>query len=114
MLQLTLVKLRDLLREPEALFWVFAFPVLLSIALGIAFRTSDPPPVVVGVEHGPGSEAVVQTLQSAGGFRPIALDPEEARRRLRSGTVEIVVLPGAPGEAATYWFDPTRPDSRLA
>jgi ABC-2 type transport system permease protein len=111
LLQLTLVKLRDLLREPEALFWVFAFPVLLSIALGIAFRNSAPPPVVVGVEEGPGAAEVVRALEQAGGFRPVAFSPEEARRQLRSGRLDIVVLPGIP---ATYWFDPTRPDSRLA
>ena len=38
LVQLTLVRLREFLREPEALFWVFIFPVLLAAGLGIAFR----------------------------------------------------------------------------
>ena len=41
--QLSLSKVRGILREPEAIFWVVVFPVLLSVALGIAFRASGPP-----------------------------------------------------------------------
>ena len=35
LLQLTLWRLRELWREPEAIFGVFAFPILLALALGI-------------------------------------------------------------------------------
>src|SRR5262245_54018644 len=49
LVELTLARFREFLREPEALFWVFAFPVILTLALGIAFRAQEPPPVVVGV-----------------------------------------------------------------
>src|SRR5882762_3044795 len=38
LVQLTLVRFREFMREPEALFWVFAFPILLAAGLGIAFR----------------------------------------------------------------------------
>src|SRR5713226_8905315 len=38
LVQLTLVRFREFVREPEALFWVFAFPILLAAGLGIAFR----------------------------------------------------------------------------
>src|ERR1039458_515172 len=38
LVQLTLVRFREFLREPEALFWVFIFPILLAAGLGIAFR----------------------------------------------------------------------------
>ena len=52
MMQLTLAKLRDLVREPEALFWVFVFPLLLALALGIAFRNQGPEVLPVGVQQG--------------------------------------------------------------
>ena len=38
LVQLTLVRFLEFIREPEALFWVFVFPILLAAGLGIAFR----------------------------------------------------------------------------
>src|SRR4030095_696703 len=52
--QLTWTRMLAFLREPEAIFWVFAFPILLALALGIAFRTPGPQRAQVGVEGGPG------------------------------------------------------------
>ena len=49
LIELTVARFREFLREPEAVFWVFAFPVLLSCALGVAFRNQGPPDVLVGV-----------------------------------------------------------------
>ncbi len=40
--QLTLVRFREFLREPEALFWVFGFPLLLAAGLGSRFATRRP------------------------------------------------------------------------
>ena len=42
LLELTRARLLEFVREPEALFWVFAFPVLLALALGLAFRGKEP------------------------------------------------------------------------
>jgi ABC-type multidrug transport system permease subunit len=109
--QLTLVKLRDLVREPEALFWVFAFPVLLALALGIAFRTGTPQPIPIGVQADEGAEWVQQALDEADGIVPELLEEEEARQHLRAGKVALVVVPGDPW---VFWFDPTRPESGLA
>ena len=43
--QLTLVRVREFIREPEALFWTLLFPILLAGGLGVAFR--DRPPEVL-------------------------------------------------------------------
>jgi len=109
--QLSLTKARELYREPEALFWVFVFPVLLALALGIAFRSSGPEEISIGVQRGAGAEAIERALEKAEGFRPAVLDPDEARQRLRTGRVAMVVIPGEP---LTYWYDPTRPESDSA
>ena len=49
LVQLTRVRYREFFREPEAVFWVFIFPVLLAAGLGIAFRNRAPERTVVGI-----------------------------------------------------------------
>jgi ABC-type multidrug transport system permease subunit len=109
--QLTLARIRGFFREPSAVFWTFAFPVLLTIALGIAFRSRPPEPVRSAVEAGPGAEAVRAALSPARDVTAEVLEPASAQAALRTGRVSIVVVPGAP---PTYRYDPTRPESRLA
>jgi len=111
MVQLTLLKLRGLLREREALFWVFIFPLLMALALGIAFRGGGPDPLAVGVQQGERAEWMLAALQASDDLEPRLLGEEEARQQLRTGKVALVVVPGEPW---LYWFDPTRPDSRAA
>jgi ABC-2 type transport system permease protein len=121
--ELTLSRMREFLREPEAVFWVFAFPVLMALALGVAFRSQKPQEVVAGVvmteagtnhaaagEKDMSAQQLVQALQKAGGIRVRELTPGEVDVALRNGLVSVVVFPGAP---PTYRFDPTRPESHV-
>ena len=62
LLELTRVRLTEYLREPEVIFWVFAFPVIMTIALGIAFRDRPTAAVPVGIVAGPGSEELERAL----------------------------------------------------
>ncbi len=109
--QLTLARVRGFFREPSAVFWTFAFPVLLTIALGIAFRSRPPDPVRTAVEAGPGAEPVRAALAAGRDVTAEVLPPAAAETALRTGRVSIVVVPGDP---PTYRHDPTRPESRLA
>src|SRR5689334_2987500 len=65
LVQLTLVRFREFLREPEAVFWVFIFPILLAAGLGIAFRNR---PVEVQhvaiVSSAPGAEALAGVIRA--------------------------------------------------
>jgi ABC-type multidrug transport system permease subunit len=111
LVELTRMRFREFTREPEALFWAFAFPVLMACALAVAFRTQAPQPIPIGVLAGEGEAALVATLRGDAGLAVKAIEPGEVDRVLRNGTVHLVVVPGAP---PTYRFDPARPETRLA
>jgi ABC-2 type transport system permease protein len=108
--ELTRARLREFLREPEAVFWVFAFPLLMALALGIAFRQERAQDVVVGVVRDAG-DSLATRLHGAKGLKVQVLDPAEADAALRRGQVAVIVVPGSP---ITYRFDPVRPESRTA
>jgi ABC transporter DrrB family efflux protein len=109
--QLSYTRALTFLREPEAVFWVFAFPILLALALGIAFRSTGPQPSVVGVEEGPGAAAIARALGRSPELRVELLPPAEAEAALRRGRVAVWVRAGDP---PTLVFDPSRPETRLA
>ncbi len=108
--QLTATRVRLFFREPAAVFWTFGFPLLLSLALGIAFRAKPPQPSVAAVVAGPGAEAAAAALVAAG-QRATVLPRDQARAALRTGRADLVVVAGSP---RTYELDPAREDSRLA
>jgi ABC-type multidrug transport system permease subunit len=119
--QLTLMRWRMFVREPAAVFWTYGFPVVLALALGIAFRNRPPEPVEVAVEASPGCEAWRDALATNSQVHLRWLGPEEARAALRAGKVSVVVgrLPSSSPSAKDlrpriYQFDPTRPESRMA
>jgi ABC-2 type transport system permease protein len=109
--QLTLMRFRMFFREPSAVFWTFGFPLVLSLVLGLAFRSRPADPVYAAVEQGPGAEVLVQRLTGRPDVHVELLDAQAARAALRSGKVALVIVPGPP---RTYRFDPVRPESRLA
>ncbi len=109
--QLTVSRFREQLRQPEVLFWVFAFPLLLAIALGLAFRNRPADVIHVAIVAGPGADSLAARLDAAGGFDVSVLSTPAANDRLRSGGAALVVEPGTP---IVYRFDPTRSESRLA
>jgi ABC-2 type transport system permease protein len=109
--QLTLMRWRIFAREPAAIFWTYCFPLLLALALGIAFRNRPPEPVEVAVQAGPGAEAWREALAKNPAVHVRWLEAREAHDALRIGKVSVVVVAGP---ARTYEFDPTRPESRMA
>ena len=46
---LLMARLLELKREPEVVFWVFVFPLLLALGLGIAFRNKPVDAVRVAI-----------------------------------------------------------------
>src|SRR5262245_49441523 len=113
--QLTVARLREFIREPEAVFWVFGFPILMTILLGIAFREKPADKIVVDVQEGTFSEAAVSILSAAGRFKVAACSGSVCRMRLRTNKTDLVVVSGEGSEEAfDYLYDPTRNESVLA
>jgi ABC-2 type transport system permease protein len=111
LVELTLARLREFVREPEALFWSFFFPIVMSVAMAIAFPSQGSQPVRVGVPPGAASETLRRTLSSDHGVVVHDVAADEELRQLREGDVHVVVRPGDP---PTYRFDPDREESRIA
>jgi len=113
--ELTATRVREFLREKEAVFWVFIFPVLMTFALGIAFRNTAPDKTFVAVEGDATNSsvsAVAAVLAHAPEISSSVLPPDEAALALRSGKVAIVIKPA--NDSYSLRFDPTRPESRTA
>lgn len=110
--ELTLARVREFWREPEAVFWTFFFPVVLAVALGLAFRNRGEEPVYVGVLAGAGADSIARVLERTPGVHARVLAADSAALALRRGDVALVLR--ADSGVYRFRFDPTRPESRIA
>jgi ABC-2 type transport system permease protein len=111
LIELALARLREFAREPEAIFWAFIFPILMSVTLAIAFPGGGTKPAIVGIEPGERAKAVRDALEHARGVTIREVTPADEARALREGEVHLLVVPTNP---PTYRFDPAREESRVA
>ncbi len=131
LLQLTLARIREFIREPEAVFWVFVFPVLLALALGIAFRNRPAEKIPVGVDARlPEAARIVEFLAGSADLEPVLLPGELISQEVRTGKIDLVVGPclqpsdkpvregsgpeGTGGVPFCYTYDSDRPGGRMA
>jgi len=111
LVELTKARIHELTREPEAVFWVFVFPILLAAMLGLAFRSRPPEALPVAVVAGPHAEARFAALGAGPDLKPVILSEAEARLALVQGRAVLVV---SGDDTPSYAYDPTQPDSRAA
>jgi ABC-2 type transport system permease protein len=112
MVQLTLVRFREFIREPEAVFWTFVFPILLAAGLGIAFRQRGPDKVQIGVVTSASASAtVVEWLRKDSTLVVKTYDDSAAALALRTGKVALLVLPGSAKDSVRYVYDRGRSDA---
>jgi ABC-2 type transport system permease protein len=111
LIELTTCRMKEFLREPEAVFWVFAFPMLLALALGFAFREKAPDKIPIGVVAGGAAAETVAALGRSPVLLPKAFPLAAGREALRTGRISLLIDPGPP---VVFRFDETRPDSRVA
>lgn len=111
--QLILCNIRGYLREPEAIFWTYGFPLLMIICLGVAFDTTSAPTILVDVVYGEGSDQIAPALGERAEFKVYVGSEKEVLQRLRRNKTSIVVR-RTPSGGLEYRFDPTNPDARIA
>src|SRR5271169_1645330 len=109
LVQLTIVRFLETLREPEALFWVFIFPILLAAGLGIAFRNRPAEVLKIGAV----TPQLAQSLRQEKLLDVTELPAAAAEEALRNGKVAMLAIPGPDGRVV-YRYDGTNPEGRTA
>jgi ABC transporter DrrB family efflux protein len=110
--QLVLARLREFYREPEVIFWVYGFPLLLAIGLGIAFSRKTVEKLKVDIAENPALSRSVQELLEANDFSVKIKPLEECAKRLETGSTALYLVQTPKGIA--YYYDESRPDSVAA
>ncbi len=111
-----MARMLELKREPEVVFWVFVFPLLLAAGLGIAFRNKPADASSVAIVAGPGAHEAQSLLQRSpehAAFKVEVQDDAGARKGFRLGKYDLVIEPDGAG-GLRYRYDPARPESVLA
>jgi len=113
---LLIAREKEMWREPEVIFWVFVFPILLALGLGIAFRNKPAEVHRVAIVAGKEATRALELLQASPQKRSVRAEvlPERAAfNQFRLGKYDLVVIP-QPGGGLEYRYDPARPESVLA
>jgi len=106
--QLTAVRFLLILREPEAIFWIFIFPILLAVGLGIAFRNRPADVLQVGAT----TPQLKQALAADKGLTAATMDEAAGTHALATGGILLLAIQRPDGVA--YKYDDTNPDARTA
>ncbi len=106
--QLTMVRFRLMLREPELIFWVFFFPILLAVGLGIAFRNRPADVLPVGAT----TAQLTHALAADKGLTAEKMDEADGTHALATGRILLLAIQRA--DAVAYKYDDTNPDARTA
>jgi ABC-2 type transport system permease protein len=115
LVQLVLSRIRLFLREPAAVFWVYGFPLLMLIALGVAFRDDPQEKMAVDVVGTGDIAALKQRLEADSRFKVTTSEESEWKKRLQYGKTDLVIEVRADAsEQFQFWEEPRRAESRLA
>jgi ABC transporter DrrB family efflux protein len=106
--QLTMTRFRLFLREPEAVFWIFVFPILLAVGLGIAFRNRPADVLQVGAT----TAQLTQALSADKGLTASTIDEATGTHALATGNILLLAIQTSNG--VSYKYDDTNPDARSA
>ena len=113
---LVIVRMKELKREPEVIFWVYGFPLLLALGLGIAFRNKPADVTSIAVVRGSAAQNVLALIGGSAKkstIRAEVVDKPDALKGFRLGKYDLVVEGDGHG-GFQYLYDPARPESVLS
>lgn len=111
--ELIKARIREFIREPGYVFWVFGFPLLMAIGLGLAFRSKSPEPPRVAITEAVAAPAA-SALTSSPRLHTERLDRAEAERQLARTKVDLIVDRPGPGSELVFKLDVAQERSQLA
>jgi ABC-2 type transport system permease protein len=113
---LVMARMKELQREPEVIFWVFVFPLLLALGLGVAFRNKPADVISIAIVEGPGAQRALDLIEHSpqkSTVHPSVLPRPEAAKGFRLGKYDLLVEVDA-NDQINYLLDPARPESVFA
>ena len=111
---MTLARILEFLRQPDAVFWSYFFPVLMVVALGLAFDRRQESAILIDVVDTELGTKIQAALTNKSRFNIHQTTEADSRIRLRTGRVDLLIEPQVEGPGYTYVFDPLRPESVAA
>lgn len=111
--ELVKARIREFLREPGYVFWVFGFPLLMAIGLGLAFRSRAPEPPRIAVTEAVAPE-VVATLLKSTRVHAERMSQAEASRELGRTKIDLIVDQPDSSRPLVFKLDPAQEKSLLA
>ncbi len=108
LVQLTLARFRLFFREPDAIFWIFVFPIVLAFGLGIAFRNRPPEVLRIGAV----GANLAKELRTDKNLSVSSMDRAAGELALKTGRIQLLAIAGPDG--VIYRYDDTNPDARTA
>ena len=113
---LVMARMKELQREPEVIFWVFVFPLLLALGLGVAFRNQPADVISIAIVNGPGAQRALNLIARSpqrSAIQPHVLPRPDAAKGFRLGKYDLLVEVDA-NDKINYLVDPARPESVFA
>jgi len=131
LMELTIARIKETIREPEAMFWIFVFPVLLALGLGIAFRDRPPEKIPVAINSRmKDTSQIAEMISRSPRLKAQMIAPADLGQFLRTGKVALIIsrtreinflksnraenLQAQSGADLFLIYDPTRSESQLA
>jgi ABC-type multidrug transport system permease subunit len=108
-INLFIIQLRRFYREPEVIFWVIFFPIVMSWILGVAFSGKTVKTATIAVVNGSSQIDLTKLTPS---FRILNVTEVKAETMLKRGSISLYIK--IEDNSIVYYFDKNNSEAYLA